>query len=575
MFYKRISDLHKLGKPRGTDWSDIIESDVEYSFRLVSETPANAPSSSLNDKEAKPAPSTVETSFMPTLIESFNRTDWWKNRDGSMSYKHRTLSSHTSSTPSSEYFPEALWFEIAIAKDKDHKPTNKKEDIVEFQTKRLNSFEFSSNIREISAEVVNAKYMQVTSLNSESFDAKVINATETETNVISAIAGYFDRLNSESITAQAILSDKGQNSYIYGNDIFYENGFFTNVSTINFDAKNAKITNQISAETSLTATNAYFESLKSTSITSPEGHFTDITVSKFEANDANITNITSTYIESPSANVSDTLTLTNVSIQEGGNFYFNKLKAKNFTVNNNSIFDSVFIKQPCIAEYFIADADYAEGTVIKFGGSYDITAAGGYDWSLPESYRIGSQGWSQSQDEEIWPDTPGDRVGTYNNIPTWQDGTANGVIINPANAGMLLNTSISVPSGGYRKAVVLFGCATVRTWGDTSTSAGSHIRLTRTFCGYVPWRGNYDANAWTKQSGNPPNFNLKTQPRNYFEDSINRTVMGYAVDISNSDAGKFGPALGIVVDSSRNAFLEFNCLNYKLTSQINSSDTGT
>ena len=246
MFYKRISDLHPLGKPHGNppDWNDIDPMPVSQGgyYNDIEDHPSriNFP----NITETYKIPASSSWTLISDLVTAFGEKKWWDDANEETDFNYTTVTSHPEDDPnpgdvtdlSSEYYAKALWFEVAVQKDKDNKPTSKIDKTKKYQSKRLNAYTMMMNLDEISANVISANYMDVTNFHCSKLDADIIVAKKITTDRLYAKYAYIKSLLANSITADAISSSIGIINNISGDNLLYKNGKFTNISTTNITA---------------------------------------------------------------------------------------------------------------------------------------------------------------------------------------------------------------------------------------------------------------------------------------------------------------------------------------------------
>ena len=242
MFYKRISDLHPLGKPNGTDWSDIDPIPVDNSgyYNDIGYEDGSIAYRTLNGQRKIEVTSNWEN--MADLTGAFQRTLWWKDKSGTQRFHYTNITSHPedpdsgSTELSSEYYAKALWFEVAVQKNKYNIPTSVLSSTKKYQSKRLNAYMMMMNLDEISANVISADYMDIQNFHCSQLNADVISAKKIVTDELSAKYADITSLKAQSITANAISSTLGIIDHISGNNLIYIDGQFNNIHTRNITA---------------------------------------------------------------------------------------------------------------------------------------------------------------------------------------------------------------------------------------------------------------------------------------------------------------------------------------------------
>lgn len=232
MYYKRISDLHPLGKPNNNDWGDIIPLPIPnigmfYEHRITNKTQDY---------------STISSKFsvasqIDILTAAFNGDPgkkWWSTQSSNVQYTHVDSIPKTDdgTVPgmSSEYYAKSLWFEVAISKTLYGQPTSTPSAINHYQSKRVNAYQLLTNIDEISAREISANVLSANHLHCSDLTSKIINSTAVCATSITANYADISSLKANSITADAISSYLGWINDISGDNLYYRNAKFTNIT---------------------------------------------------------------------------------------------------------------------------------------------------------------------------------------------------------------------------------------------------------------------------------------------------------------------------------------------------------
>lgn len=147
---------------------------------------------------------------------------------------------------------KSLWFSVAIAKDKDNKPTGDRESIYKFENKRLNVYKFIKTIEEMYS---NTEQSETSIITTDILSAKTLQTdfiglkNKASINTISADSveakiGYINtNLTTQSISANTLTTiDDCQITNISGTKFNFNSYNFTNIAADAVTTPNAKIT---------------------------------------------------------------------------------------------------------------------------------------------------------------------------------------------------------------------------------------------------------------------------------------------------------------------------------------------
>jgi len=236
MFYKRISDLHPLGKPHTAGhWEDIDPMGIGNpgQYAVVSQGSPQTidfdEPTNITNYPASDGPTGLQDAFR-------NISTWWQTDDGTynwtnISVDYRSEQPGDPSIISSEYYSKALWFEVDISKDGSNKPVSTYETAVKHQSKRMNAYTMMMNLDEICATVLTSQFIDAQYINCHStLTANVISANLINTYSITADYGNISSISSTSITAGGISASLGIINHISGTNLWYQNARFTNIT---------------------------------------------------------------------------------------------------------------------------------------------------------------------------------------------------------------------------------------------------------------------------------------------------------------------------------------------------------
>ena len=227
MFYKRISDLHPLGKPSGTppSWNNLTPFEIAHSGEVISTTvtQASIPSTGLNGQYG---PWGSASNVWPLKESSFPLAQWNGISNGSDQYIS-TTTTYVNEDPSlitSEYYNKALWFEVAVSKNHNGVPTSKRHEIDKYHTKRLNAHLLFTNIDELCATSATIDCLSATNVTATYVSTNVLSSNEISTDNITAIFGDISVVHADSISCNVISVDNGVVTNISGTNLYYDNG---------------------------------------------------------------------------------------------------------------------------------------------------------------------------------------------------------------------------------------------------------------------------------------------------------------------------------------------------------------
>lgn len=312
MFYKRISDLHPLGKPNGTDWSDlkpiqIDDSTTEERLSVVLDEPSTVNYKIPSQKISHPASNNINESVLPHLKPEFAKDFWWETSSETTDMISGKIIESTITNPqeiSANNFLKSLWIETAIAKNKDNKPTSRKNKISKYQSKRMNAYNFLNfspfdvDVSEVHAQCIIAKSAN----SSGNLTANVIFSDIAKLENVFSKYCELSSLSVNSISSNALSATIGAFDSLSGGDGYYNKTQFNVLSSTEICAQNAHITN-----------------IQSTELSSASGSFTNITTS-------------------------------------------------NITVDSVSKIRNMYINHGGVAEVFDSIRNYMSGRLVSFGG---------------------------------------------------------------------------------------------------------------------------------------------------------------------------------------------------------------
>lgn len=156
----------------------------------------------------------------------------------------------------SALYAKSLWFSALIAKDKNGKPTGNPENIVKFDNKRINAYQFIKDVvsaypppnqSDIETSIFIADILSADNLNLNYLYVKdnisVSEITSKTSNFSKKITLQKNLNNAASITATNINSlDYGEIPHLRGNTFQADNFIFTNLAVNKLTAKSATIT---------------------------------------------------------------------------------------------------------------------------------------------------------------------------------------------------------------------------------------------------------------------------------------------------------------------------------------------
>lgn len=434
MYYKRISDLHPIGTPAGgTDWNHINPDTIPYSNSYyvfnksdVTIDPYTILSSGTNAKEKHVAPS--EATYVKQLKLNFNEKIWWKDEDSSLTYITGVAEEDPHYDPaavSAELFVKSLWFEVAIAKDKNNVPTANYKNIHKYQSKRANVYRYIRDMKELSVTNINTKYLDAksliaTTLHSTFITSKILNSTRFTANYGEISSFNFGTLNSTAISAKL-----GIVTEMSGNELYYVNGQFT-YSTV----------------TNITATDSNITTLNANKLLSPYGQITNITADYFESRDGRITNITATHnfnsTNSTISNITSTkisstsASITNITAKDivfngdPSGLYLSEISAHEISCATANI-EKAVMGVPLVAMYFIPIGTLSVGKIVKITGNY---------------VELNDTGWTN--DVTFDKIKYGHKSISYNPAAPTNGPTLLGVVVDEKTAGLVLNKALKI-----------------------------------------------------------------------------------------------------------------------------------
>lgn len=232
MFYKRISDLHPLGKKLGDSWDNVTPIQIPEPGYYYDTTIDNKTVRPIT-RTTLPTNITSETHF-DALDDAFNNAEvWYGTTPTAYSYRHAGVSDtpipeSVGNVRDSEYYAKSLWFEVAVTKDNQGKPVS--QPVAKIQSKRVNAYLLFTNIDEISAKEISADLLSAKTIITKEVSTQVVNSGMISTEVINARYGDIDSLNASSITANGVSSSVGVVNDISGDNLYYNNARFTNIT---------------------------------------------------------------------------------------------------------------------------------------------------------------------------------------------------------------------------------------------------------------------------------------------------------------------------------------------------------
>ena len=252
MFYKRISDLHPLGKPNGTDWSDlkpiqIDDSTTEERLSVVLDEPSTVNYKIPSQKISHPASNNINESVLPHLKPEFAKDFWWETSSETTDMISGKIIESTITNPqeiSANNFLKSLWIETAIAKNKDNKPTSRKNKISKYQSKRMNAYNFLNfspfdvDVSEVHAQCIIAKSAN----SSGNLTANVIFSDIAKLENVFSKYCELSSLSVNSISSNALSATIGAFDSLSGGDGYYNKTQFNVLSSTEICAQNAHIT---------------------------------------------------------------------------------------------------------------------------------------------------------------------------------------------------------------------------------------------------------------------------------------------------------------------------------------------
>lgn len=232
MFYKRISDLQPLGKPKDGNWNNIIPIEFERGrgYSTSSNTTSYTYNSNTNDLSNR------EIGNIPfnDLKNYFNGTSGkrWYDTTTITKNNYKFVSGNfvdeSDLLIDSEYYAKSLWFEVAVSKNSDNKPDSGHID--RYQSKRVNAFLLFQNINELHADCIDAPVISCSTLKCADISSTRITAQKINATSITANYGNISSISSTSITTQAISSDIAIINNLTGNMLYYNEGYFSDIT---------------------------------------------------------------------------------------------------------------------------------------------------------------------------------------------------------------------------------------------------------------------------------------------------------------------------------------------------------
>ncbi len=334
---------------------------------------------------------------------------------------------------------KSLWFEVAISKDKNNKPVGNPEKIAKFERKRLNAYLFLEAVRNIpnqivadstniDAELEIANNMVIRNLYTSYLPIKESQTTISSVSTTAVTANNnFTTNNAQcaTISADTINSlNNGNITYVSGNTFLLENYDFEHVFAANIHSNAGR-----------------FDKVKATELSSETATFTEISIKNLIYN--------------------------SMTLYSG------------FSANNDNVCEWFKINSS------MAESEYSEGTLIRFGRSDDSSA----DWEIT--------------------------------IANGNDHIANGIIANTNSNGLILNKQLH---GLASKPVVLMGRAKVRVKqiGSTNTIINKGQKL------YLHTVEN--GIAGIQQNGSPIGIALESKTLNYNSEQLIDCLVKFNID---------------------------------------------
>lgn len=260
MFYKRISDLHPLGIPTGTppSWDNLSPIPTQNSGMVITSISSTA-STEITNFAGTTMPWQSANSRWPLKSTSFPNAPW--NVLSSDTYTYTSVSTeYVPEDPgsiTSEYYNKALWFEVAIAKDKDGVPTSDRNKIDKYHSKRLNAHLLFTHIDELCATYANIACLDATNITSTKISTNVLSAVNITTDNITAKYGDMTVIHSNEISCSEISVNDGKIYKISGDNLYYNNGTINHLSCTSISTTNITAT----GTAQLTAAAAYWADL--------------------------------------------------------------------------------------------------------------------------------------------------------------------------------------------------------------------------------------------------------------------------------------------------------------------------
>lgn len=257
MFYKRISDLHPLGIP-SPGWDNLSPIPIQNPGKVITSVSSTV-TTEITNFTGTTMPWQSANRRWPLNSTSFPSALW--NVLESDTYTYTSVSTEyvpeDPSSITSEYYNKALWFEVAVAKDKDGVPTSDRSRIDKYHSKRLNAHLLFTHIDELCATYANITCLDATNITSTKISTNVLSAIDIHTDNITAKYGDITVVHSNEISCQEISVDNGVVKNISGDSIDYLSGTIIELSCTNIRTTNITAT----GVAQLTAAAAYWADL--------------------------------------------------------------------------------------------------------------------------------------------------------------------------------------------------------------------------------------------------------------------------------------------------------------------------
>lgn len=258
MFYKRISDLHPLGKPKNGSWDDLTTISIDHAGSVITTNTSDA-STNLISLDNEILPWTAASGIWPLNTSNFPNAPWYTTTSSTNTYTSVSTEyvPEDPSTITSEYYNKALWFEVAISKNKNNVPTSVRSSVQKYHSKRLNAHLLFTNIDELCATKATIDCLTATNITSTCISTNVLSATNITATNITAEYGDISVLVANDISCQEISVINGVVNNISGDNLYYNNGRIDNLSCTNISTTNITAT----GVAQLTAAAAYWADL--------------------------------------------------------------------------------------------------------------------------------------------------------------------------------------------------------------------------------------------------------------------------------------------------------------------------